>query len=161
MSPVIVDGQPLNNQMQTSRRAISLLRRRLLIGRKCAMRQTNDGVNKMPCDLRLKPKQTISQRADEVRRMVEKLSAGLASGRYKVVVSRQGAIAFAGLTEAERDGVTDACAYRRIMSTGSQAAKLAIMRAEQLAGVSVNRQVLAHGVHSHDSGVTWSHGHKH
>jgi hypothetical protein len=115
----------------------------------------------MPCDTRLKARQTISQRADEVRKMTERLSAGLASGRYKAVVSRQGAIAFAGLTEAERDGVTDACAYRRIMSSGSQAAKLAIMRAEQLAGVSVNRQVVAAGIHSHDGGRSWSSGHKH
>ena len=113
----------------------------------------------MPCDTRLKPKQTIKQRADEIRKMVETLSAGLVSGRIKAVVGPQGAIAFNGLTEAQRDGVTDACAYRRIMATGSPAAKLAIMRAEQLAGRPVNRQAVAAGHHSHDGGKTWHHGH--
>jgi hypothetical protein len=49
--------------------------------------------------------------------------------------------------------VSDACAYRRIMSIGS--AKAAIARAEQLAGRSIDRRVVAQGVHSHDDGRTW------
>jgi hypothetical protein len=113
----------------------------------------------MPCDTRLKPKQTIQQRAEEVRRMVMTLSAKLASGLVKPVIGPQGAVAFQGLSDAERDGVTDACAYRRIMVTGSALAKAAIQRAEQMAGRSVNRQALAHGHHSHDGGKTWHHGH--
>jgi hypothetical protein len=113
----------------------------------------------MPCDTKLKAKQTISERAEEVRRMVMTLSSALASGRVKAVVGPQGAVAFAGLTDAERDGVTDACAYRRLMVTGSALAKAAIARAEQLAGRGVNRQAVAHGVHSHDNGKTWHHGH--
>lgn len=116
----------------------------------------------MPCDTRLKPRQTISERKEEVKKSVSLLDRGLVSGRIKAVVSKQGAIAFTGFNEAERDGVTDNCAYRRIMATGSQSAKLAIMRAEQLAGVSVNRQVVAQGMHSHDGGATWgSHKHHH
>ena len=119
----------------------------------------------MPCDRMLKTKrdgtrQTIKERADEIRAVVAKLSEGLASGRYRAVIDRRtGAVAFAGLSEADRDGVTDACAYRRIMATGSALARQAIARAEQLAGRSVSLPALAAGVHSHDGGLTFHHGH--
>lgn len=110
----------------------------------------------MPCDTRLKPKQTIQQRAEEVRRAVARINQGLVTGRIKAVVGPQGAVAFVGLRDEERDGVTDACAYRRIMATGTSLAKAAIARAEALSGRSVNRQVVGQGVHSHDGGLTWS-----
>lgn len=113
----------------------------------------------MPCDTRLKPKQTISERKAEVVKMVATLAQGLVSGRVVAKVGPQGAIAFDGLSDAERDGVTDACAYRRLMVSGSALAKAAIARAEMLSGRSVNKQALAHGVHSHDGGKHWHHGH--
>jgi hypothetical protein len=112
----------------------------------------------MPCDTRLKANQTISQRKAEVVAAVEKLARGLAAGTVKAVVGKQGAIAFDGF-DKDRDGVTDACAYRRLMATGSALAKAAISRAEQMAGRSVDRQAVAHGHHSHDGGKTWHHGH--
>jgi hypothetical protein len=111
------------------------------------------------CDSRLKPQQTIQQRAAEIREMVTLLDKRIASGRTKIIVDRKsGAITFTGLTDDERDGVTDACAYRRLMISGSAQTKLAIQRAEMLAGRGVSMQALAHGVHSHDGGTTW---HKH
>jgi hypothetical protein len=113
----------------------------------------------MPCDTKLKAKQTIQQRAEEIRRVVAQLSIGLASGRVRVKIGPQGAVAFDGLSEQDRDGVTDACAYRRIMATGSALAKAAIAKAEQMSGRTVNRQAVAHGAHSHDGGHTW-HDHK-
>lgn len=114
----------------------------------------------MPCDTRLKPRQTISQRKDEVRRATERFIAGLKNGRVKVVVDKKtGAVAFSGLTEEERDGVTDACAYRRILVSGSQLALQAIARAEQLAGRGIDKQKIAAGYHSHDGGLTWHNGH--
>jgi hypothetical protein len=113
----------------------------------------------MPCDTRLKPKQTLQQRADEVRKAVAKLSEGLAAGRIKAKVGPQGAIAFEGFAEVERDGITDACAYRRLMVSGSPLARAKIAQAEQLAGRAVDRQALAHGHHSHDGGKSWHHGH--
>jgi len=113
----------------------------------------------MPCDTKLKPKQTIQQRAEEVRRVVARLSEKLAAGFVKPKIGPQGAIAFDGLTAEERDGVTDNCAYRRIMATGSALARAAIARAEQLSGRTVNKQVVGHGTHSHDGGRTW-HEHK-
>lgn len=109
----------------------------------------------MPCDARLKQGQTISERAAEVRRVVTTFSEALAAGRARVKVGPKGAIAFDGITDQERDGVTDACAYRRLMVTGSALARAAIARAEQLAGRSVDRKVLASGHHSHDGGRTW------
>lgn len=118
----------------------------------------------MPCDTRLKRRrdgsvQKISERADEIKAVVEKLSTGLVSGRVKAKVGPQGAIAFVGLTDEERDGVSDNCAYRRLMVYGSALAKAAITRAEQIAGRTVDKQMVAAGAHSHDGGNTW-HSHK-
>jgi hypothetical protein len=113
----------------------------------------------MACDTRLKPQQTIQERADEVRRAVEKFSRALASGSAKVKVGPNGAVAFEGITTEERDGVTDACAYRRLMVSGSALAKAKIAAAEQAAGRSVDKRVIGQGVHSHDGGRSW-HSHK-
>lgn len=114
----------------------------------------------MPCDTKLKPRQTISQRAEEVRKVVYDVNSLVATGRVRPVVDRRtGAIAFDGLDENIRDGVTDACMYRRLMATGSSLTKAAIQRAEQIAGRSVDRKVIANGVHSHDGGKTWHDGH--
>ena len=114
----------------------------------------------MPCDRRLKAGQTISDRAGEIRTVVAKLSDALANGRVKAVVDKtKRAVAFVGLSDKDRDGVTDACAYRRIMTSGSALARAAIVRAEALAGVRVDNKQMAVGVHSHDGGKTW-HDHK-
>lgn len=108
----------------------------------------------MPCDTRLKRNQTISARKAEVRKVIDTISQGLASGRLKAKVGPQGAVAFVGLTDAERDGITDSCAFRQLMVHGSALAKAAIARAEQMAGRSVDKQAVASGWHTHD-GVNW------
>lgn len=113
----------------------------------------------MPCDTALKPKQTISQRKEEVLKVVKRLADQLVNGKVKPVISPNGAVTFAGLSNEDRDGVTDACAYRRLMVTGSALAKAKIAQAEQMAGRSINKKVIAHGEHSHDGGRTWHHGH--
>jgi hypothetical protein len=113
----------------------------------------------MPCDRKLKANQTIQQRKEEIKKVVSMISSGLANGVIKATVGKNGAIAFVGIPDILRDGVTDACAYRQIMVHGSALAKAAIARAEQIAGRSVNRQVVGQGVHSHDGGQTW-HDHK-
>jgi hypothetical protein len=112
----------------------------------------------MACDTRLKPRQTIQQRAQEVREAVNRLATAIATGRVKVVIGPQGAITFQGWDDASRDAVTDGCAYRRILATGNAMAKMHIARAEQMAGRTVNKQTVAQGHHSHDGGATW---HKH
>jgi len=112
----------------------------------------------MPCETRLKPKQTISERAAEVRKSVEALMLGLSTGKVTVKVGREGGIVFVG--DWNRDGVTDACAYRRIMGPqGSTLARLKIAAAEHRAGRQVDRKALAAGVHSHDGGLSWYDGH--
>jgi hypothetical protein len=116
--------------------------------------QTNRSHN-MPCDTQLKPKQTIQQRAEEVRQAVARIALGLTTGRVQVKVGPQGAVVFNGVRPEERDGVTDACIYRRLMVTGSALARAKIQQAEQLAGRSVDRKLIGQGVHSHDSGRTW------
>lgn len=115
----------------------------------------------MPCDTRLKPRQTLTERKEEVRAVLARLAAGLAAGRVKTLIGPAGAVAFQGLTEAERDGVTDACLYRLTMATGSALAKQAIARAEQLAGRPISRQALTQGIHAHehDGVLHWHHGH--
>lgn len=111
----------------------------------------------MPCDTRLKAGQSITNRKDEILRTVEAVQRALVAGRVKVKIGPQGAIAFDGIEQ--RNDVTDACIYRRIMVSGSALAKAEIAKAERLAGRSVNRQAVAHGAHSHDGGHTW-HDHK-
>lgn len=104
----------------------------------------------MPCDRKLKKNQTISARAEEIRRSIAKLNAGLTAGSIKALVSKEGGIAFQGFGETDRDGVSDACAFRRLMATGSATAKLAVARAEQLAGRAVDRTAIAQGLHQHN-----------
>lgn len=121
----------------------------------------------MPCDTKLRDnyrnsgrKQTISERAEEVKKVVYDINSLISSGRIKPVIDRlTGAVAFQGINETVRDGVTDACIYRRLMVTGSSLTKAAIAQAEAMAGRSVNKQAVAQGVHSHDGGNSWHHGH--
>jgi hypothetical protein len=116
----------------------------------------------MACDLRLKPRQTISERAAEVRKAVERLAQALQAKRVTAVVDRAtGAIVFKGWDESSKDGLTDACAFRTLMRTGDSMTRELIKRAEHLAGRPVNQQAITAGggrVHSHDNGQTW---HKH
>ena len=52
----------------------------------------------MPCDTRLKPKQTISERAAEIRKAVLNIDRLLLRRAVRPVVDRvTGAIAFAGI----------------------------------------------------------------
>jgi hypothetical protein len=112
----------------------------------------------MPCDTNLRQGQTITERKKEVLEVVAAVQAALIAGRVKIKVGPQGAIAFDGLSDNDRNRVTDACIYRRIMATGSALAKAQIAKAEQLAGRVVSRTVVNNGTHSHDGGKTW-HGH--
>ena len=114
----------------------------------------------MVCDTQYtRPNQTLTERKKEISETVAELSKALAAGTVKPKIGPQGAIAFDGWTK--RAGITDACAYRRIMATGSALAKAKIQAAELLSGRSVNKQAVAQGVHSHDGGRTFHPGHKH
>lgn len=108
----------------------------------------------MPCDTPRKT-QSIQARAVEVRVAISALDRLLLRRQVKVVIGPQGAVTFVGWSEQDRNGVTDVCAYRRIMQTGSALARTEIARAEQMAGRSVDRRTIAAGIHSHDGGNTW------
>lgn len=110
----------------------------------------------MPCDTSIQAGETVKSRAEDIRAAVKALSDALASGRVKAVVGPQGAVTFAGFEgERSRRRVTDACLYRRVMASNNAMARLAVQRAEQLAGRTVDRAKLAQGHHSHDGGRTW------
>jgi hypothetical protein len=109
----------------------------------------------MPCGTELKQGQTLSQRVTEVKKRVTLVDKLIAARKVTMKVGPQGAVTFTGISESDRDGMTDACIYRMLTRTGSAATKMAIARAEQLAGRSINRSVVAAGVHSHDGGQTW------
>lgn len=114
----------------------------------------------MVCETRPRRQQTAAERLAEVKATVEAIARALTTGRAKAVVDRStGAVAFAGLLDSERNDVSDACTYRRIMAGSNALAKAAIAKAEALAGRSVSRTALTHGVHSHDGGKTFHHGH--
>jgi hypothetical protein len=114
----------------------------------------------MPCDTRTLTGQTLSQRKQEVRDALARLSIALIKRQVRPVIDRAtGAITFAGWTEQARGRVSDACAYRMLMVTGSALARAEIARAEQMAGRGVSKQAVAAGAHSHDGGGSWHHGH--
>lgn len=111
----------------------------------------------MPCDTRKLPNQTLAERKEEVRSAIQALARKLASGQAKVIVGPGGAVSFAGWEEGQRSRVTDSCAFRAILVSGSALAKMKIAQAQQLAGVAVNTHS---GIHSHDGGQTWHGSHK-
>lgn len=109
----------------------------------------------MPCDTVRKQGQTLSQRVTEVKKRVTAIDKLLVARKVQVKVGPQGAVTFTGISESDRDGMTDACIYRTLTRTGSAMAKMAISRAEQLAGRTIDRSVVAAGTHSHDGGHSW------
>lgn len=109
----------------------------------------------MPCDTKLKPNQTITQRKLEITEVVDRIQKGLVNGSIKLRLSAAGAPAFDGVTN--KNDVTDACIYRRIMVTGSPLAKAKLASAQALLGKPV---VTTNGTHSHDGGRTWHGSHK-
>lgn len=110
----------------------------------------------MPCDTKIRRKQTLAERKEEIKTSVATIDKLISAGRVKVVVDKAtGAVAFTGIDETVRADMTDACVYRRILSQGSALAKMALQRAEQMAGRRVDGGALAQGIHSHDGGATW------
>lgn len=113
----------------------------------------------MPCDTQLRPNETLTQRATAIDAALRRLEVALTSGAVRMTVGPNGSIAFVGWGEAERDRVTDVCAYRTLAASGSWALRQAQAKAEALAGRRVNAFAVAAGHHSHDGGKTWHGGH--
>lgn len=112
----------------------------------------------MACDTMRKPNQTLTQRKEEVRKTVQTLEQFLASKQVTPLVGKNGAITFNGWSPENKNGVTDACAYRILMATGNAFTRMQIAKAEMLAGKRVSLQAIGNGgdgLHSHDGGNSW------
>lgn len=105
----------------------------------------------MPCFLR--PNLTELEKQDQARALV-RLEEAIGAGKVSVVVGIMGSVAFKGWDD--NAGISDLCAYRKLMADGSPALRRALARAEVSAGRSVNYQAVNSGLHSHDGGRTWS-----
>ncbi len=110
----------------------------------------------MACTDQRETNESQETRTKTVRDTLEQLSRDLASGKARVVVGPQGAVTFTGAGYLQGRKITDACAYRRIMATGSALARAAIAKAELLSGRSVDKRAT---VHSHDGGASWEGNH--
>lgn len=108
----------------------------------------------MACTGMLQPGQTLEQRISQVDRALKRLETYLQTGSVKVKVGGNGAIVFQGW--ADRDGLSDVCAYRSLAATNSSVLRMAVTRAEAMAGRKVNPSAIASGLHSHDGGASWS-----
>ena len=113
----------------------------------------------MACESIRKSNQTKEQRKVEVQAALKKLDLALASGKVTLAVGPQGGVVFVGWSPADRNDVTDACAFRTLQSQGSGALLRALADAEMRAGRKVNPTMVAAGTHSHDGGKTWHSGH--
>ena len=107
----------------------------------------------MPCDSRRPAGMTVQQRKKQIDEAIDRLNKALTLGTVKVKVGATGALAFDGIWE--RSGVSDICAYRKLVASGSPALRQALARAEAMAGRKVDPRQVAAGVHSHDGGKTW------
>jgi hypothetical protein len=89
------------------------------------------------------------------RDALRKLSAKIAAGSVQVVVARgTGAFALKGWQDADREGVSDLCAYRALMN--DPAMRMAVRKAQAMSNTPVSARAVATGLHSHDGGATWS-----
>lgn len=89
-------------------------------------------------------------------RAIERLRRELAAGTTTVRISANGAVAFSKPMNMIDDGFADVCAFRKLFAANDPALRMAIMKAEALAGRKVNMMAVASGEHSHDGGSTWS-----
>ncbi len=104
----------------------------------------------MPC--LTQPNRTPAQK-DAARAALVRLQAAIGAGTVQVIVAR-GSIALRGWLAADREGISDLCAYRALANTPEM--RRAVFRAEAMSGQRVDPRAIASGLHSHDGGQTWS-----
>jgi hypothetical protein len=106
----------------------------------------------MPC--LTNPTVTVEKKKKQ-RSALERLRAAIGAGTVQVVVAKgTGAFALKGWALADREDVSDVCAYRALLNTPEM--RRAIQRAQAMANTPLNQQTIASGLHSHDGGSTWS-----
>jgi len=101
---------------------------------------------------------TVAQKA-KMLTALEQLQKSIGRGTVTIVVSKlNGAVAFNGWRAEDREGLSDICAYRALMSSPNMAPELrnALRKAQIMAGTPVSTRAIASGLHSHDGGSTWS-----
>lgn len=99
-------------------------------------------------------------RKSQIKAALERLENFLQTGRASLIIGPQGALAIKGWEGQDRDGVMDACAIRKLLSSNSWPLRQAIARAEAQQGRKADMRAVAAGVHSHDGGITFHPGHK-
>lgn len=108
----------------------------------------------MPCDTIRNPGETEAERRKKVQDAMDNLRRKLGSGEVSVIVGPQGAVGFRNWSKADRNGVTDVCAYRKLRSVNAWELRQAVNKAEALAGRNVDARQVAMGMHTHD-GKNW------
>lgn len=110
----------------------------------------------MPCDSSyVRRGVTLTERKNQIQRAMDKLNVLMLRQKVKPVIDPLGRFVLQGWSDTDRDGVTDICAYKRIMQSGTSFQKLQLAQAAARAGRTVDKQALAQGIHSHDGGATW------
>lgn len=108
----------------------------------------------MPCMISAKMNPVVAKAQG---RALKRLESQLEAGSASLVVGAAGSIAIKGWNE--REGLSDLCAYRRLLAMNSPQLRRAVMRAEAMSGRKVDAKAIASGMHSHDGGKTWgTHG---
>lgn len=105
----------------------------------------------MPCITN--PTATPAKKAKQ-REALTKLQASIGAGSVEVIVAKgTGAFALKGWGAADREDISDLCAYRALMNTPEM--RRAVMRAQVMSNTPLSARAVASGVHSHDGGKTW------
>jgi hypothetical protein len=116
----------------------------------------------MPCDSYVPKNTTPVQRKKQIEEAVERLNKAIAAGQVTLVVDRAtGAVGFKGESGLKSNGVSDACAFRKLQLSGSFAFKQALQKAEMQVGRKINEKAIDAGVHMHGSEFFPGHGHGH
>lgn len=113
----------------------------------------------MACDFRIPEGMTPQKRKTQIEEAMGRLQKALAAGTVTIKVGPTGALTFVG-GDLARSGISDSCAYRKLLAAGSPELRRALARAEAMAGRKVDEKQVAAGTHSHDGGKTWDPGHK-
>lgn len=113
----------------------------------------------MPCNTILREGVTLEQRVKAIDVALKRLEQYLTTGKATITIGPTGSIAFKGWQGADRDDVSDVCAYRTLSSQNSWALRQAVAKAEAMQGRKVNPKAVIGGHHSHDGGKTWHGGH--
>lgn len=88
------------------------------------------------------------------RTALERLQQAIGAGAVTVTVGRAGSVALNGWRDADREGVSDLCAYRALANTPEM--RRALLKAEAASGNRMDPRAIGSGLHSHDGGNTWS-----